>query len=191
MQANDLLEYRDKIIKAFKDGTFLSEYLKKSYNAAHNYVLKDVNKFIQEIKSMEEKINLSLFKDFFEYSSPADYARDLINTKNQGKNKEIVEEAEYKISDLKDRINESKRKKEKNAHETLEIIRKILDYNKNVQNLFHHASKVDLGKLKPNIEESIAERVKLKNQKDNLSETPEQKKINDFLKQIKEEQKNM
>ena len=57
MQANDMLEYRDKIIKAFKDGNFLSEYLKKSYNAAHNYVLKDVNKFIQEIKSMEEKIN--------------------------------------------------------------------------------------------------------------------------------------
>ena len=192
MQANDLLEYRDKIIKAFKDGTFMSEHLKKSDNAAYNYVLEVyVNNSIKEIRLMEEKINLSLFKDFFEYSSPADYARDLINTKNQGKNKEIVEEAEYKISDLKDRINESKRKKEKNAHETLEIIRKILDYNKNVQNLFHHASKVDLGKLKPNIEESIAERVKLKNQKDNLSETPEQKKINDFLKQIKEEQKNM
>ena len=31
---------------------------------------------------MEEKINLSLFEDFFENSSPADYARMLINTKN-------------------------------------------------------------------------------------------------------------
>ena len=29
MQANELLEYRNKIIDAFKDGTFLSEYLKK------------------------------------------------------------------------------------------------------------------------------------------------------------------
>ena len=29
MQANDLLEYRDKIINAFKNGTFSSEYLKK------------------------------------------------------------------------------------------------------------------------------------------------------------------
>ena len=28
MQANDLLEYRDKIIDAFKDNTFSSEYLK-------------------------------------------------------------------------------------------------------------------------------------------------------------------
>ena len=29
MQANELLEYRNKIIDAFNDGTFLSEYLKK------------------------------------------------------------------------------------------------------------------------------------------------------------------
>ena len=29
MQVNDMLEYRNKIIDAFKDGTFLSEYLKK------------------------------------------------------------------------------------------------------------------------------------------------------------------
>ena len=29
MQANDLLEYRNKIIDAFKDGTFSSEHLKK------------------------------------------------------------------------------------------------------------------------------------------------------------------
>ena len=62
MQANDMLEYWNKIMKAFKDGTFLSEHLKKSAAAAHNYVLEDVKDFIQEIKSMEEKINLSLFE---------------------------------------------------------------------------------------------------------------------------------
>ena len=28
MQTNDILEYRDKIIEAFRDGTFLSEHLK-------------------------------------------------------------------------------------------------------------------------------------------------------------------
>ena len=28
MQANDILQYRDKIIEAFRDGTFLSEHLK-------------------------------------------------------------------------------------------------------------------------------------------------------------------
>ena len=55
MQANDLLEYRGKIIKAFKDGTFLSEHLKNQMLLLI-IVLKDVNKFTEEIKSMEEKI---------------------------------------------------------------------------------------------------------------------------------------
>ena len=53
---------------------------------------------------MAEKINLSLFKDFFESSSPTDYAKELNNTKYLNKNKEIVAEIENRISDLKDRI---------------------------------------------------------------------------------------
>ena len=62
MHANELLECRDKIIKTFKDGIFLSEHIKESDHASYNYVLKNVNEFIEEIKSMEEKINLSLLK---------------------------------------------------------------------------------------------------------------------------------
>ena len=46
------------------------------------YVLKDVNKFINEIRSMEEKIDLDLFEEFFELLSPAEYLKVLINTKN-------------------------------------------------------------------------------------------------------------
>ena len=103
MQANDLLKYRNKIINAFKDGTFSSKYLKKSDDAACNYVLKDVDNFIKEIKSMEEKINLTLFEDFFESPSPADSAKLLTNT-SPGENKKIVEEIKDRISDLKDRI---------------------------------------------------------------------------------------
>ena len=40
-------------------------------------------------------------------------------------------------------------------------------------------------------EKSIGETVKLKNQKDNLSEIPEQKEFNDSLEQIQEEQNNI
>ena len=89
----------------------MSEHLKKSDDAAYNYVLKDVNEFIDEIKSIEEKNNLSLFEEFFESSS--DYAKMLINTKNADENKEIVEEIEDRISGLKDRI-EKMSDKEKN-----------------------------------------------------------------------------
>ena len=58
MQANDRLKYRDEDINAFKNGTFLSEHFKKkSDDAVNNYVSEVVNKYIVEIKSMEEKIN--------------------------------------------------------------------------------------------------------------------------------------
>ena len=59
MQANELLEYRNKIIDAFKM-VFFCLNIKKTDNAGYNYVLKDVKDFIQEIESMSEKIDLSL-----------------------------------------------------------------------------------------------------------------------------------
>ena len=93
-----MLEYRDKIIEAFRDGTFSSEYLKKSDDAAHDYVLKDVKNVIQKVESMAENINLSLFKHFFESSSPADYAMNLVNVKDPNENKEIVAEIKDRIS---------------------------------------------------------------------------------------------
>ena len=65
MQADDMLAYRDKIIESFRHGTFFSEHLKRSYDAAYDYVLKDVEKFIQKIQSMAENINLSFFEEFF------------------------------------------------------------------------------------------------------------------------------
>ena len=64
MHAKELLESRNKIIKAFKDDIFPSEHLKKSDDAAYDFMLKNVNKFIQEIRSMEVRINFSLFEDF-------------------------------------------------------------------------------------------------------------------------------
>ena len=46
---------------------------------------------------MSKKINLSLFNDFFQSSSPADYAKKLIKTSNPDKNKEIVADTEDRI----------------------------------------------------------------------------------------------
>ena len=69
-------------------------------------MLKDVKDFVQKIESMAEKINLSLFEDFFESSSPADYVKEFINVKDPNENKEIVVEIKNRILDLKDRIKE-------------------------------------------------------------------------------------
>ena len=167
MQANDILEYRDKIIEAFRDCTFSSEHLKKSANTAYDYMSKDVKKFIQKIESVVKNINLSLFEDFFEPSSPDDYAKKLINVKGPNENKEIVAEIKDGILDLKDRIKEmsEKEKRNKSADETLKIIEEILDYNKGAQKTFLIASKVDKGKSEPKLEESIAKRVRLRRKK--------------------------
>ena len=93
----------------------MSEHSKKSDDAAHDYVLENVNDFIQKIKSMSENIDLSLLSEFYELL-PADYAKGLINVKDQNKNKEIVAEIEDRISDLKDKIremSETEKKKKK------------------------------------------------------------------------------
>ena len=72
------------------------------------------------------------------------------------------------------------KKKDKNADETLNIIKKILNYNKDIQEISQLASKVDKGKSEPKTEESIAERVKLKNKK--IAEIKkEEKNINNLL----------
>ena len=175
------MEYRDEIIDAFKNGTFSSEFLKQSDAAAHNYVLKDVDNSIQETKSIKEEINLSLYENVFELL-PADYAKMLINIKDADENKGIVAEAKNRISDLKDRIkgmNETAKKK--NADETLEIIKKILDYHKNAQKIFQHASRLDKGESKPKPEESIAERVKLRRQKMDIIRKKKENLNNEFF----------
>ena len=58
--------------------------------------------------------------------------------------------------------NEWCRKKYKNADETLKIIEKILDYNKDTQKIFQHAWKVGKKKSKPKPKEFIAERTILR-----------------------------
>ena len=50
MQANDLLEYRDKVIDAFKYGTLLSENLKKeSGDALISFVLEMQIGFLRKL----------------------------------------------------------------------------------------------------------------------------------------------
>ena len=54
-----------------------------------------------------------MFEDFFGLSSPADYAKILINTENLDKNKEFVAEIKNKISNLKERIRKMGEKEKK------------------------------------------------------------------------------
>ena len=155
-------------------------------------MLKDVKNFIQKIESMAEKINFSLFEDFFESPSPAYYAKLLINTWNPDENNKIVAETEDRISALKDRIKEMSEKEKESADETLKIIEEIIDYNKRAQRTFLLASEVDKGKselkvdkgksepkvdrrkLELKIKDSVAKRVRLRREK--IDEIKEEEK---------------
>ena len=73
------------------------------------------------------------------------------------------------------------KQQKKNADETLEIIKKILDYHKNAQKFFQHASRLDKGESKPKPEESIAERVKLRRQKMDIIRKKKENINNEFF----------
>ena len=62
---------------------------------------------------MAKNINLSLFEDFFESSSPVDYGKELVNVKDPNKNKEIVAEIKDRISNLKKQNKRNKQKRKK------------------------------------------------------------------------------
>ena len=113
MHANDLLKYGDKIIEAFKDGTFSFEHLKKSDGTTLDYVLENVNDFIQKIKSMLKNINLSLFSEFFELS-PAGYVKEIIKVKDPDENKDISRDKRQNIRfKRQNKRDEQNRKKKK------------------------------------------------------------------------------
>ena len=104
-------------------------------------------------------------KIFFGFASPADYAKELINNKNVDKNKGIVEEIENRISDLENRIKEINEKEKKTLRRHYRLLEKFLIIIKMLKVFIHRASKVDKRKSEPKIEESIAERMKLRRQK--------------------------
>ena len=54
-----------------------------------------------------------MFENFFKYSSPADYAKTLINNKNRDENKENIEDVENRILPLKYRIEGMSEKEKK------------------------------------------------------------------------------
>ena len=62
---------------------------------------------------MVENINLRFSKDFFESSSLAEYAKELVNVKDPNENKEIVAETKNRILNLKNRIKEMSKKEKK------------------------------------------------------------------------------
>ena len=70
-------------------------------DTAYDFMLQDVNTFIQKIESMSENINQIYSMSFLNYHQLI-MQKKLINIKIPDENKEIVAEIKDRISDLKD-----------------------------------------------------------------------------------------
>ena len=106
----------------------------------------------------------------------------LVNTKNTDENKENVKDLEYRISDLKDRIKKisEKEKKIKMQMRHYRLLKKFLIIIKKLKKFFIVQQKLIKKKSKPKIEESIAERIKLRRQKLDII-TKKKEKINNTM----------
>ena len=134
MYANDMLDYGDKIIEAFRNGNFSSEHLKKNRLCCLWWYIGRCKWFYSEnwIDGRKNEVCSRIFlnhqKSKWKQRNCSWNRRPIIRFKRQKK----------KMSETV--------KKYKNADKTLKIIEEILDYNKNSQNFFLRASKVDKGK---------------------------------------------
>ena len=126
-----------------------------------------------------KNINLSLFNEFFKLSS-VDYAKYLINLKNTEESKEFAKEVKNRISSLKDKIKEMN-VKEKKIKTRIKHRRSLMKLLIKIDGFKQHLKKQNqIQNLK-----KVFQTVKLRRRKS------EEKEFNDFLQQIKEEQKSI
>ena len=87
------------------------------------------------IEKNSKDINNDLFQTYFNFLAPIDLATKLFKTKDKKKNSELVKEIKNRWSKLKDetkKMSEEEIKNEK-PNQILEIINKIVDFDKEIQ----------------------------------------------------------
>ena len=95
------------------------------------------SKFFKYIENKSEDINRRylLFKYYFNFIQPSELAKKLFEIKDQEKNNDFVEEIKNRWSKLKDKIEEKSgdKKENKGLNKILEIVKDILNFNKENQ----------------------------------------------------------
>ena len=87
------------------------------------------------IEKNSKDINNDLFQTYYNFLAPIDLATKLFKTKDKKKNSELVKEIKNRWSKLKDetkKMSEEEIKNEK-PNQILEIINKIVDFDKEIQ----------------------------------------------------------
>ena len=132
---------REKIIEGFKTGVFPLyynegyEYQMKAQREIEEERRRKESKFFKYIENKSEDINYLLFKYYFNFMQPSELAKKLFEIKDQKKNNDFVEEIKNRWSKLKDKIEEisGDEKDNKGLNKILEIVKDILNFNKENQ----------------------------------------------------------
>ena len=133
-----MFRVREDIIDFFKKGIFLfkGNVFKSKEERFKEKIKKSINDGIIFIKEKSRDVNNDLLNKYFDFSAPIDLANKLYKTKDAKENSGAVEEIRNRSSNLKDEIKEISKEEIKNEklNDILEIVNKIIDFNKEIQN---------------------------------------------------------
>ena len=138
----DIIVFSEKGIFLFKVNVFKTkeEIKEKSEEGFKEYI----NNTLDFIDRESKCINNDLFMKYFNFSTPIDLAKKLIEIKDTNKNSELVEKIKNRWSNLKDAIEEMSKEEieSEKTNRILEIISEIIDFNKEIQKQRGSGSKI-------------------------------------------------
>ena len=94
-----------------------------------------MEKFNEWVNKRETVINSELFEKGFNYERPSEMLKTLYNSNNRKKNNDLVNKIKSTLSDLKNEIEvmSEEEKETKNLNEIVDIVEKILEFNRQNQ----------------------------------------------------------
>ena len=128
-----MFDARKDIIVLLEKGIF--PYKGNVFKTKEEEELKEyINNIFTFTEGKSKDVNNDLFAKYFNFSKPIDLAKKLYETKDAKENSEIVEEIKNGWSNLKDETKKMSEKEIENEkpNEILEIVNKIIDFNKEI-----------------------------------------------------------
>ena len=104
-------------------------------NLSERLEQRELNDILEQIKKEQKPINMNLLKEYFRLAEPTKLTKKLFKTKYKNKNSEFVEKIKFKWSTLKDEKGKNAWKWKKNwkPDKILDIIKRIIKFNTNIQ----------------------------------------------------------
>ena len=93
---------------------------------------EEIEEFFKYIENESKDISYILFRYYFNFATPSDFAKKLFEIKDKKKNDDFVEEIKNRLSKLKDSIEKGSRDEKGNGKikKILKIVKDILKFNK-------------------------------------------------------------